>query len=351
MSVTTIEWTQRPGTVGETWNPTTGCNKVDRGCKNCYAETMHRRLQAMGQAKYEKDFLDGAVPQPDTLYLPLRWSDKKPRTVFVNSMSDLFHKDIPFEFIHQVFGTMEAAHAHTFLILTKRPERALEFWDWMSATHKTDLFGNVIPSNEPWRCPGNVWIGTSIHDQNSANIRIPFLLKLKNCMRFLSYEPATGKANLRRVNLGEWSLDEDGNTQQRNEYDVLAGEISVWYWRKGQEFWHREEVHRDQPRLHWVIMGGESGPKADPMHPAWVRIVRTQCQQTGTPFFFKQWGTWRPITYRRENQEIYIKFELGKNERLLDQPLQNMVRVGKGAAGHELDGETWQQFPDQKLPE
>lgn len=306
MSVTTIEWTKRPGTVGETWNPTTGCNKVDRGCKHCYAEVMHRRLQAMGQVKYQQAFLEGAVEHPDTLEIPLTW--QKPRTVFVNSMSDLFHEKITLQFQSQVFEVMRKTPQHTYLILTKRPERAVRFWT---------LQGNH------WHCPPNVWMGTSANDQKSGDLRIPKLLELKGCLRFLSYEPATGPLDLRNVGTDEsWSLD------------TLAG---VGY--------ADGNYYRDEPRLHWVIMGGESGPKADPMHPAWVRKVRDDCKATGTPFFFKQWGAWKPHLFYTQEQEITIKFNLGKNEFLFPDPVQNMIRVGKGIAGNEIDGETWQQFP------
>jgi protein gp37 len=323
MSVTTIEWTQRPGTVGETWNPTTGCNKVDRGCKNCYAEVMHRRLQAMGQAKYAKDFLDGAVEQDDTLNIPMRWT--KPRTVFVNSMSDLFHEHVSFEFITEVMQVIQLTPQHTYLVLTKRPEVAQRYWTHMDLT---------TPGG--WRPPTNLWMGTSAHDQASAVKRLPALLSLKGVLHFLSYEPAVGALDLTKLVIQESPL-------YRVVHDGLKGWMML---QKKKEGWTDLMAHGGL-RLDWVIMGGESGPKADPMHPAWARAMRDQCKEAGVPFFFKQWGLWQPITYRQgDAQEIYIKFELGHNERLLDQPLQNMVRVGKGAAGHELDGETWQQFPD-----
>jgi protein gp37 len=270
MSITSIEWTKRPGTIGETWNPTTGCNKVDRGCKNCYAEIMHKRLQAMGQAKYAADFLDGAKPQPDTLNIPLRW--KKPRTVFVNSMSDLFHKDVSFDFIARVFQVMEMTQSHTYLILTKRPEIALEFWRWRNANRAYYLISNPGTLASPeWKCPPNVWMGTSVNDQESADKRIPYLLELDGCLLFLSYEPATGPLDLYNIGTNEsWSID------------ALAG---IGY-ADGQTYKMR--------RLNWVICGGESGPKAVPMDPAWAREVRDDCKAAGVPFFFKQWGQWRP---------------------------------------------------------
>jgi protein gp37 len=313
MSVTTIEWTKRPGTVGEVWNLVTGCNKVDRGCKHCYAETMHRRLRAMGQEKYAQEFLAGAVCHEDLLQLPKTWT--KPRTVFVNSMSDLFHKDVPFHFLLQAFRVMRECPAHTFLILTKRPERALNFIEHVR---------QVTPR---WIFPPNVWLGTSANDQKSADLRVPILLKIPDVLRFLSYEPATGSVELRNLGLSDseaWS------------HDALAGE----YYCDGN-------TTRDLPRLHWVICGGESGPKADPMHPDWARKVRDDCKATGTPFFFKQWGAWQPITYYSDGFIPTVKFNVGRGEFVFPLPSpQNMKRVGKHASGHELDGEIWQQYPD-----
>lgn len=335
MSVTSIEWTKRPGTIGEVWNPTTGCNKVDRGCKNCYAEIMHKRLQAMGQVKYAADFLDGAKSHRSMLLIPLSWN--KPRTVFVNSMSDLFHKDVPFEFIWEVFETMQVAAIHTFLILTKRPERAVEFWEWCKA------------KAWDWACPQNVWMGTSVNDQPSANKRIPLLLQLDGCLRFLSYEPATGPVDLTRIVTNDIATDETGKERLLTVMDVMHGLCGEMAYKYDKQLW-AGKIDRDQPRLHWVIMGGESGPKADPMHPAWARAVRDACKSAGVPFFFKQHGTWAPINYRHDNQEIYIKFNLGKNEYLFADPPQNMVKLGKHATGHELDGVAIQQFPQTQLP-
>ena len=270
MSVTSIEWTKRPGTIGETWNPTTGCNKVDRGCKNCYAEIMHKRLQAMGHKKYQRAFLAGAVEQWDTLDIPMKWN--KPRTVFVNSMSDLFHADLDFKFISEVFQVIQLTPQHTYLVLTKRPEIALKFWHWQGTTNGTT-----------WTPPANLWLGTSANDQKSADLRLPQLLAITDvAVRFLSYEPATGP------------LD-------------LSGYLSFPKYNA----------------LDWVICGGESGPKAEKMWPEWPRKVRDQCVAAGVPFFFKQWGTWAP-----------------------NGPAQIMMKLGKTAGGHILDGETWQQFPN-----
>lgn len=334
MSITTIEWTKRPGTIGETWNPTTGCNKVDRGCKHCYAEIMHRRLQAMGQKKYQQDFLAGPVCHDDLLEMPFTW--KKPRTIFVDSMSDLFHEKVGYPFLYDVFQVMKDAPEHTFLILTKRPENAVAFWNWRK------LRGDL------WTCPPNVWLGTSINDQESANKRIPILLTLDGCLRFLSYEPATGPAKLRRLVVKKDALDEDGKSWREVEIDALGGRCLERFFEMGKQV-HINTLTLDHPRLHWVIMGGESGPKADPMHPQWVRHIRNECLASGTPFFFKQWGAWAPVNYHTGDFELKVKFALGSNEFLFTDPPQNMKRVGKHAGGHELDGETWQQFPETKI--
>jgi protein gp37 len=208
-----IEWTQA------TWNPITGCTKISPGCKHCYAERMAKRLQAMGVPQYR----DGFRPtlHPEVLNLPLR--HRKPRTFFVNSMSDLFHKNVPLAFIQQVFGIMESAPQHTFQVLTKRPEIAAHF--------APDL---------PW--PDNVWLGTSIESAMYTH-RIKTLATIPAAIRFLSVEPLLGPIP---------QLPLEG--------------------------------------IHWVIVGGESGPGARPMQEEWVTAIRDHCLAKGVPFFFKQWG-------------------------------------------------------------
>lgn len=289
MSVTTIEWTKRPGTVGETWNPTTGCNKVDRGCKNCYAEVMHYRLQAMGQPKYAAEFLGGAIEHPETLAIPFSW--KKPRTVFVNSMSDLFHPAVSFEFIASVFGVMDSTPEHTYLVLTKRPERALEFWEWMTGR---------LPGSKAFSCPANVWMGTSVHDQESLNKRGPHLAQLDCTVRFLSAEPL----------LGPLVLPADAND--------------------GSGYFE------------WVICGGESGPHAQPMNPAWVRQLRDQCAALGAAFFFKQYGMWQladelPPQQPGEKRRCCYAYHGGTS------PTKYVRRPKK--RGNLLDGKQHQAFP------
>jgi protein gp37 len=229
----TIEWTEA------TWNPVTGCNKISPGCKFCYAERMAYRLQAMGQDRYRNAFK--VTLQPDALEVPLRW--RAPRVIFVNSMSDLFHKDVPVEYIKKVFGVMEQASQHTYQVLTKRPERAGELADQL-----------------PW--PDNVWMGTSIESIEYV-WRARELKNVPAKVRFLSVEPLLGP--IARL--------------------PLRG-------------------------IHWVIVGGESGPGARPMEIEWARQIRDQCVAKGVPFFFKQWG--------------------GTN---------------KKRAGRMLDGRTWDEMP------
>lgn len=226
---TTIEWTE------QTWNPTTGCTKISPGCKHCYAETMARRLQAMGVKGYDNGFKLSILPE--RLVEPL--NRRKPTTYFVNSMSDLFHNDIPFEFLDQVFDVIERTPQHIYQILTKRSPRMLKYF-----TSR----GRVVPDN--------VWLGVSVENRKYGLSRIDDLRKIKASIRFLSVEP----------------LLED------------VGEI-------------------DLTDIHWVIVGGESGPKARPMKAEWVESIKDQCEQDGVAFFFKQWGGWGADGKRRAKKE------------------------------------------------
>ncbi|MCA3240337.1 MAG: phage Gp37/Gp68 family protein [Rubrivivax sp.] len=212
-SVSTIEWTEM------TWNPVTGCHKLSQGCKHCYAERMARRLHLMGSARYANEFTP--TLHWDLVDQPRSW--QKPRTVFVNSMSDLFQVDVPLEFIAKVFETMAATPQHTYQVLTKRSDRLLK-----------------LAKHLPW--PENVWMGVSVEDARVKQ-RVKDLQRVPAKVRFLSCEPLIGP-------LAKLPL-------------------------KG---------------IHWVIVGGESGPGARPMDPDWVEDIHHQCQAAGTLFFFKQWG-------------------------------------------------------------
>ncbi|MDE2940022.1 MAG: phage Gp37/Gp68 family protein [Chloroflexota bacterium] len=209
-----IEWTD------STWNPVTGCTKVSPGCAHCYAEAITLRFKRGGP------YLPGESEiklHPERLGLPLSW--KSPRRIFVNSMSDLFHDDVPLDFIYKVFEVMTQADRHTFQVLTKRQDRLLELFEQLS-----------------W--PPNVWMGVSVENQYWADRRIPILVKVPAAVRFLSAEPL-----LKPLTLGPYLKD-----------------------------------------LDWVIVGGESGPKARPVEEKWVTDIRDDCLAHEVPFFFKQWG-------------------------------------------------------------
>lgn len=228
-----IEWTE------STWNPLTGCTKISPGCKHCYAERMAKRLQAMGQPNYRDGFK--LTMHEHVLELPLHWN--QPQMIFVNSMSDLFHEDVPVDFIQKLFEVMRQASWHTFQVLTKRSARLSE-----------------LDKQIDW--PENVWMGVSVENRDYT-YRIEHLRQTQAVIKFLSLEPLLGPLP---------ELD-------------LSG-------------------------IQWAIVGGESGPGARPMEPAWVLRIRDQCQSAGIPFFFKQWGG-----------------------------------VNKKKAGRELEGRVWDELP------
>jgi len=248
-----IEWTD------VTWNPVTGCTRVSAGCDNCYAATLANRLL--------KDTYLARLPVVDTditrrdpfavrlwperLDAPLRW--KTPHVVFVNSMSDVFHADVPEEFTRRMFEVMLEASWHTYQVLTKRPARALRFWK-----RNNDLFSED-------HIPSHIWMGTSVENQDAA-FRVNHLRTLPASVRFLSCEPLIGPINL------------------------------------------------DLEGIHWVIVGGESGPVRREMKPEWAMAIRDDCLGAGVPFFFKQWGGRTPK-----------------------------------AGGRELEGEFWDEMPERAL--
>ena len=213
MALSKIEWTEM------TWNPTTGCNKVSAGCKYCYAEVMSKRLQAMGQKKYKNGFQ--LTLHPETLKIPYTWN--KPKIVFVNSMSDLFHKDVPFEYIQEVFRVMKDNPMHTFQVLTKRADILEQY----------SLLLDWTP---------NIWMGVTIENDEVID-RIDHLRSTDSFIKFLSFEPLISSL----TNLNLYNID-------------------------------------------WVIVGGESGPKARPMKKEWVIDIKDQCEKASIKFFFKQWG-------------------------------------------------------------
>lgn len=277
-----ISWTD------ETWNPIRGCSRVSEGCRNCYAERVAHRFSGEGQP-YEglttsKGRWNGTIRWVDhKLDEPLRW--QRPRMVFVNSMSDLFHPGVSFQQIATVFGIMAAAERHTFQVLTKRPERMVEFFEWLKPTspdfwHEhwtcfalaaTELGSKRVEHRPVWPLP-NVWLGVSVENQTAADTRIPLLLQAPAQVRWISAEPLLGP------------LDLSGH---------LGG-------------------------LDWVVVGGESGTGARPMHPDWARSIRNQCVEAGVAFHFKQWGAFN----------------------------EHGQRVGKKASDRILDGRTWDEYPE-----
>ncbi|MDQ6988103.1 MAG: phage Gp37/Gp68 family protein, partial [Mariprofundaceae bacterium] len=227
--ISKIEWTE------QTWNPTTGCTKISPGCKHCYAETMAKRLQAMGAKGYENGFKLSILPE--RLVEPL--NRRKPTTYFVNSMSDLFHNEISFSFLDEVFSIIERTPQHTYQILTKRASRMRKYF-----------------SSDKRNVPANAWLGVSVEDRKYGLPRIDELRKVEASIRFLSIEPLL--ENLGSINLTD---------------------------------------------IHWAIVGGESGPKARPMRPEWVKTVKEQCEESGTAFFFKQWGGWGADGIKRAKKQ------------------------------------------------
>lgn len=351
-----IEWTQA------TWNPITGCTRASTGCDNCYAVTMTRRLEAMGQAgKYGglvnpgKQHFNGVVRlHPEELAEPLR--RRKPTKYFVCSMSDLFHPSVPDSFIDQVFATMALCPQHTFQVLTKRADRMEQYMrgrDWGDAANAVHD-QHIRPLEQPLHLAGeivpplpNVWIMTSAENQEQLDKRLPHLLRTPAAVRGLSLEPLLDPISLPLM--GTLPATETGGAYV--------------------------QVHQ---RLHWVIVGGESGPKARPMHPVWVRGLQRQCQAAGVPFFFKQWGAWGTKFSLMTTQEPVFRFfssfqhwvnkaskdfigggiclDLGGNQLRIGGdfmaardggrfPVAILHRLGKKEAGRQLDGRTYDEQP------
>jgi protein gp37 len=243
-SASNIEWTE------STWNPVRGCTKISPGCKHCYAETFAERFRGVKGHPYEEGFDLRLVPEK--VQEPLHW--KKPRRIFVNSMSDLFHEDVPDQYIASVWETMARAHWHTFQVLTKRADRLPRFLKWLESTINTGT-GTPAVSKMRWPLP-NVWLGVSVESQEYADERIPHLLRTPAAVRFLSCEPLLGP-----VTLNPWLLSEHG----RRHIGAAPG-------------------------IGWVIIGGESGGGARPFNIEWARAIVQQCRAAGVAPFVKQVG-------------------------------------------------------------
>ncbi|WP_126975553.1 phage Gp37/Gp68 family protein [Frigidibacter oleivorans] len=358
----TIEWTDA------TWNPITGCTLVSEGCRHCYAAELattrlrHHpsraglaRRNAAGEAKFtgEVRFNEQWLDQP------LRW--RRPRRVFVCAHGDLFHESVPDEWIDRVFAVMALCPQHTFQVLTKRPERMREYLSYSArwaTVLPTELLakGTEAAHRDHWPLP-NVWLGTSIEDQATADARIPHLLATPAAVRFLSAEPLLGPVDLR--------------TWIGSRPYVGASTFGA------ADGFRRCDLSGNTGLLDWVIVGGESGRHARPMHPDWARSLRDQCVAAGVPFFFKQWGEWGPGSVMTSTGEQVFRtfpdFQTWINKaptwvnggvcldaagrhctrgadfmRARDEgtfPVTVLHRIGKARAGRHLDSRPWDQMP------
>lgn len=338
---TQIEWTDA------TWNPVTGCTKVSAGCDNCYAEKVANRFA--GTKAYPDGFK--VTLRPDRLDQPLRW--KRPRSIFVNSMSDLFHSDVPDEFIARVFAIMAIAQQHTYQVLTKRPGRMRSLLGsgdfWRMVGYICDDAGNPDAGPDQLNPAPNVWLGVSVEDQKWADIRIPLLLDTPAAVRFLSCEPLLGPV---RLDMIDWSPSRYG-------IDGAINSLTGSWWPAVGDPIEEARLHEEgHPKIDWVIVGGESGPHARPMHPEWARSLRDQCVVGAVPFLFKQWGEWRWAQEADDHD-----YEVAHGDRFaqpwlsldIDGTLHDgaptdtsatVQKVGKKAAGRDLDGCTWDEYPE-----
>lgn len=326
---TKIEWTDA------TWNPITGCSVVSAGCRHCYAMKLAgTRLQHhpsregltvdtkagpvwTGEVRLNTEWLDQ----------PLRW--RRSRRIFVCAHGDLFHEAVPDEWIDQVFAVMASAPQHTFQVLTKRAGRMREYT--VARQHRPAGF-MLLP---------NVWLGVSVEDQAAADERVPLLLQTPAAVRWISAEPLLGPVDLTRLTIIEKAGNRPG-VLMNSLTGHLAGPDDML-----------------DAKVDWVVVGGESGQNARPMHPQWARGLRDQCAAAGVPFLFKQWGEWRaPLDSeeydttmgRAQRVPAFIVAPSGtvhcfENEQTRDGGCA-MLRVGKKSAGRALDGVLHDSYPE-----
>lgn len=354
---TSIEWADK------TWSPIIGCDRVSPGCDACYAintarireSNPHPAIAAAfaGTTQRTDNGIDwsGRVNLLDNrLTEPLRW--KKPRKVFVNSLSDLFHKAVPTKFIAKVFAVMALTPQHTYQVLTKRHGRMRSLLNetaFVDAVREQmyalDAYATLARGAlSTWPLPG-VWLGVSVEDQKRADLRIPALVDTPAAVRFLSCEPLLGPVDLTAwMPTGHASWRCQGPDCRR----FYSGPLQQHCPDCGREgYWTGSHTGNGRPNgqpIGWVIAGGESGRGARPMSPDWARSIRDQAQAAGVPYLFKQWGEYAPTGYMaigaREKGCVFVGDpidDLGHR--------WEMRRLGKKAAGRELDGRTWDQFP------
>lgn len=386
-----IEWTDA------TWNPIRGCSRVSEGCRHCYAERVAARFSGPGQAyeglaqlvtigkgtpyeRSEAHWTGKIALVEEHLADPLKW--RTPRLIFVNSMSDLFHDDVPDAWIAKILGIMAMAHRHTFQVLTKRPERMARFLSSLGVTPAEvaekicelaagaegyDGFGDEAEAhifnaltgalgvtaehdwNVYWPLRHVHW-GVSVEDQKSANARIPHLVQTPAAVLWISLEPMLGGVELTNLNVPEFGT--------ALGLDALRG-----------KYIHRDDNYvttNSLGKLAWVVVGGESGPGARPMHPDWARRVRDDCAAAKVPFFFKQWGEWGVErahgirtkgcdgrlmefqTISSTNRKDIGKITYYAFPPICDGshgPIDTLVQMGKREAGRLLDGVLHDEYP------
>lgn len=380
----TIEWTDA------TWNPITGCSVVSPGCTNCYAMGLagtrlqhHPSRAGLTRPSKAGPVWNGEVRlNEEWLTQPLHW--KRPRMIFVCAHGDLFHESVPDEWIDRVFAIMALCPQHSFQVLTKRSARMraymaghqsaipylgrmpLERIHLEAAGHMQGdggfmdalkQAGNVysLYLDTPWPLP-NVWLGVSAEDQRRADERVPDLLATPAAVRFVSAEPLLGPIDFEAMPFAEGD--------RRHRWSALTGQAIMHA--TGKDGHPDCTVRLDKPifsRLDWIIVGGESGPNARPMHPAWARSIRDQCNAAGTAFLFKQWGAWKvEIDRDTQDSDWRANYSGRLNDREADIAWLNieggrgfhgeafhvMRRVGKKAAGRLLDGREHNGMPEAR---
>jgi protein gp37 len=394
---TSIEWADK------TWSPIIGCDRVSEGCRGCYAISQARIRSFNPHPAIAKAFAGtvdvigdrvdwtGQINQlEDRLTQPLSW--RKPAKVFVNSLSDLFHKNVDNDFIVKVFAIMALTPQHTYQLLTKRHARMRSVLNdrctcgngHVPGVHFRSAMAWAVSKANPNRIPGlpddaehrvyfdtpwplpNLHLGVSVEDQHWADIRIPALLDTPAAVRWISAEPLLGPIDL-------WG---------KTDYHGHRPRLTYWLdGRPGPGPEHTTSTGMTMhsivtgPKLDWVVAGGETGPGARPPHPDWFRTLRNQCAQSGTPFLFKQWGDWGPMwPLDKDGRLVTTRRGLGvtvANDGTVYQPgdlaypdgprygealraghdrahLTAMYRLGKKKAGRELDGRTHDQFPEPR---
>lgn len=397
---TKIEW------CDETWNPIRTadsgyhCTKLSEGCQNCYAERMNKRF---GNLKPFDNAPAEFVLNQKQLHKPLHW--EKPRRVFVQSMGDLFHEDVPFMVIAKVFRIMHTSKHHTFMVLTKRPKRMKEFIEWFIGPEWRGAWPQEYP---------HVWLGVTCENQTRADERIPVLLQIPAAKRFVSVEPMLGSVDLTKWIMPRTPFTPENAPETWEEYiwpdwvpDIVRNSIENFWSQAGRKpkDWAENAINNDSPpfgmemvykdshddapvygkwvfawnnmgrlvgehgevfypsiprtslfdatryywhSLHWIICGGETGPGARPIHPDWARSLRDQCQVAGTPFFFKSWGNYCAPSQMPEDTYRGWDYHHG-TENCWQEDDPTPWEVGKKAAGHLIDGQEWRQFPEVEI--